>query len=324
MDAPSHKLVYGGAETERLRRLAHLQPGVVEAGSWRSQRDLLREAEYVFSGWGIARFDEELLASMPKLQGVFYAAGSVRHFTTEAFWRRDIVLCSAYAANALPVAEYTLGSILLGLRHFFPQAVAAKRGEGWGDHTRPLPGSFRATVGLVSFGMIARRVAELLRSFDVRVLVYCPFLAAGSAVEAGVERVSLEELFSECDVVSVHTPLLPETRGLVDGALVAKLRPGATLINTARGPVLDQPSVVEVLRARRDVTAVLDVTDPEPPVEGDPLLQLPNVLVTSHIAGSHGRDCQRLGAYMVDEFERHLLGLPLRWRITREQAASLA
>ena len=115
-----------------------------------------------------------------------------------------------------------------------------------------------------------------------------------------------------------------EDQRLVDGRLVGLMRPDATLVNTARGPVFDQPSVVSALRARPDLTAVLDVTDPEPPKADDPLFTLPNVVVTPHIAGSHGRECQRLGSYMVEEFCRYVSGQPLRWEVTREKLQKMA
>jgi phosphoglycerate dehydrogenase-like enzyme len=268
--------------------------------------------------------DEAFLEAAPKLRAVFYGAGSIRRIATNAFWERDILITSAYAANAVPVAEYTLGTILLSLKHFWRFAGLAKRGQGWGDHTRPVTGGYRATVGLISFGMIARKIAELLRAFDVDVLVYCPFLSESAAQERGVRRCALEEIFRCADVISLHTPELPETLGMITGELLASMKPGATFINTARGAVVRENEMIAVLTRRPDLTAVLDVTDPEPPAPDSPLLTLSNVVLTPHIAGSMGREIQRLGRYMVEELQRYLAGEPLRWRITRELAEKLA
>lgn len=302
-----------------LRRLTHLvSEEVVPFKDWTRHTDILGEAEVIFSGWSAPLMDAIFLRAAPKLRAFFYGAGSVRYFLTPAFWERDIVITSSVSANAIPVAEYTVGTVLLSLRHFWANAAAARRGEGWGDHTRPVPGSFRATVGLLSFGAISRTVARLLRNFDVRVLVHCPYLQAPDAARAGVEPVGLDELFLRSDVVSVHTPVLPETIGMVNARLVASMKHGATLINTARGVILAQREVEAVLRRRPDLHAVLDVTDPEPPMADDSLLALPNVTVTPHIAGSHGRDCQRMGHYMVEELKNHIAGRPLRWQVTRE------
>lgn len=324
LDPASQPLIYGPEEQSTLARLADIRGPVVSKHDWRLYRDELAEAEVIFSGWGIPLLDEEFLAAAPRLKAVFYGAGTVRYFVTEAFWNRGILLTSAYAANAIPVAEYTLGTILLSLRQFWSRSAAARLGEGWGDHTREIPGSFRAVVGLVSFGAIARKTLEFLRMFDLSVLVYCPFLTDAEAARLGVKKVSLEQLFSAADVVSIHTPMLEETKGLINARLMRRLKAGATLINTSRGPVINQPDLLSVFAERQDLHAVLDVTDPEPPTADDPLFKLPNVTVTSHIAGSHGRDCHRLGHYVVEELKLYLAGRPPRWGISRQLAQKLA
>ena len=324
LDSSSHRLIYGPEEMAELRRLTELDETVVPFRDWARYPEPLAEAEVLFSGWSAPLMDENFLRAAPKLRAVFYGAGSVRYFLTPAFWERDIVITSAASANATPVAEYTVATVLLSLRDFWNRAALAKAGKGWGDHTRAIAGSFRATVGLLSFGAIGRAVARHLRAFDLRVLVYCPYLQQADAAAAGVQRVGLDELFESSDVVSIHTPVLPETIGMVNGRLVASMKTGAALINTARGVIVNQPELVAVLRQRPDLHAVLDVTDPEPPQVGDPLLALPNVTVTSHIAGSHGRDCQRMGYYMVEELKNYLAGRPLRWQVTREALERMA
>jgi len=125
-------------------------------------------------------------------------------------------------------------------------------------------------------------------------------------------------------VVSLHTPWLKETEKMITGEHFRMMKPDASFINTARGAVIDEPAMVEVLAEREDITAVLDVTYPEPPKPGSPLYTLPNVVLTPHIAGSMDRECQRMGQYAVDECRRFLAGEPLQWQITREKAALLA
>lgn len=324
LDPHSAELIYGEEERRKIAGLTQPGAALLTRENWRGHREILAETEIIFSGWGAPRMDEEFLRAAPRLRAVFYGAGSVRGFVTDSLWDRGIVVSSAYAANAVPVAEYTVAAALLSLRQFWQRSAAARQGEGWGDHTRPIPGSFRATIGLVSFGMIARKVAGFLRAFDLNVIVYCPYLTASEAELHGVERCSLDELFARADVVSVHTPVLTETIGLVTGRLVASMRADATLINTSRGSILNQAEVEAVLRHRPDLSAVLDVTDPEPPKAGCSLLTLPNVVVTSHIAGSHGRDCQRMGSYMLAELERYLNAQPLLWEVTRDQLRNMA
>jgi phosphoglycerate dehydrogenase-like enzyme len=321
LDPAALDLVYGPEDRRALDELVEISDLVLTPDNWHAHTDVLAEAEFIFSGWKAPKFDEPFLAAAPKLHVVFYAAGSIRYCVSDAFWARDVVITSAYEANAVPVAEYTVAAAILSLKQFWRRAARARR---WGDHTRPIPGAFRATIGLISFGMIARKVATMLAAYDVNVVVVCPFLTESEAKLHGVRRASLEEVFRIADVVSVHTPILPATIGMINGPLVSAMRPNATLINTARGVILDQPSVLAALRTRPDLTALLDVTDPEPPQTDDPLFALPNVVVTPHIAGSHGRECERMGHFMIEELRRYLAGQPLRWRLTREMMDRMA
>jgi phosphoglycerate dehydrogenase-like enzyme len=187
-----------------------------------------------------------------------------------------------------------------------------------------MPGAFGSRVGLLSYGVIARQTRERLRALEVEVLVYDPYLSDRDATGEGVRRAGLDEVFSTCDVVSVHTPLIPETVGLIGERQLEQMKPGAVFLNTARGEIVNERELIAVLTRRPDLQAVLDVTAPEPPFPESPLYTLPNVVLTPHIAGSVGRECLRLGHAMADEFERYLAGSDLRWEITAERSALLA
>jgi phosphoglycerate dehydrogenase-like enzyme len=262
--------------------------------------------------------DAGFLAAAPRLRLVLYAAGSVRAFVTDALWERGIRVSGASVLNAAFVAEYTLAVILFSLKH------------GWrlmrepGGSRSQVPGVFGATVGLISLGAVGRLVCKMLRPHQLRVVAYDPFLTVDEARSLGVRSVDLAELFRISDVISLHTPLLPETRGMVTGAHVESMRPGATLINTARGAIVREAEMVAVLERRPDLQAVLDVTDPEPPPPGSPLLRLTNVVRTPHIAGAIGPERRRLGRGMVEELRRYVRAEPLRWEVTREQVARMA
>jgi phosphoglycerate dehydrogenase-like enzyme len=190
--------------------------------------------------------------------------------------------------------------------------------------SRNVPGAYGSTVGIISLGMAGSRVAELLRSFEVKVLAYDPFVAQEKARSLNVEMCPLEEVFLRSDVVTLHTPWLKETEGMITGRHFASMRSGATFINTARGAVVREQEMIQVLKERPDLFAVLDVTWPEPPESDSALYSLPNVILTPHIAGAMGPECRRLGRYMVEELQRYVAGRPLRWAITREQARLLA
>lgn len=307
--------------------LATLVQTLHEGRSWeeivQSAGNDLGEVEVIFSTWGMPKMDEEFLRRLPGLRAVFYAAGSVKGFATEEAYARGIRISSAWGANAIPVAEFTVAAITLSLKQFWACASATRRAK---NYARPLaiPGTFRSTVGLVSLGMIGKLVVQRLRSLDLHVLAYDPFISAQEAKTLGVELVSLPVLFERSDVVSVHTPWLKETEKLITGELLQSLRPGATFINTSRGAVVDEPAMVEVARERPDVSFVLDVTYPEPPPPESALYELPNVVLTPHIAGSAGGEVARMGEWMAEEFDRFRLGQPLAHEVTKEMLARMA
>ena len=172
--------------------------------------------------------------------------------------------------------------------------------------------------------MIGQLVCERLRPFDVQIIAYDPFIAEADAARLGVKLVTLAELFAQADVVSVHTPWLPETVGLITGALLGSMKPNSTFINTSRGAIVREDELIATLKSRPDLWAILDVTWPEPPEAGSPLYSLPNIIVTPHIAGSLAQECWRMGQYMVDELTLYLAGKPLKWEITEEKAKILA
>lgn len=288
-----------------------------------SRPPALRNADVLFGGWGFPVMDESFLALVPRLKAVFYGAGTIKAFTPHAFWERGILISSAYAANAVPVSEFTFAQIILGLKNVWQSAYQVRR-EGAFPKERHCIGAHGSTVGLVSLGMIGKMVLEKLRTLEVRVIAYDPFVTPEQASEMGIELCSLEDLFRRADVVSLHTPWLKETENLIRGAHFSSMKPGATFINTSRGAVVHEEEMVGVLKQRPDLTALLDVTWPEPPAAGSPLYTLPNVFITPHIAGSVAGECARMGRYMLEEFGRYLRGEPLKWQISREMSARMA
>ena len=172
--------------------------------------------------------------------------------------------------------------------------------------------------------MIGRMVCRHLQGFDLNVIAYDPFVNEADAADLGVELCSLEDVFRRADVVSLHTPWLPETEGMITGEHFAMMKQGATFLNTARGAIVREREMIEVLQRRDDLFAVLDVVWPEPPVPGSPLYTMQNVVLTPHIAGSLNDECRRMGRIVVDEVGRFVRGEPLHWAISREQAAIMA
>ena len=311
--------IYGPDERRDIAELVILPDRLYTREFLRDNPGALAGIDVIFSGWGGPRIDEHLLNLAPALKLVLYGAGSLSGIATYPAWERGVRFCSAAYANSIPVAEYSLAAILLGLKHVWHHAIAVKSQKSWMDH-QPAPGGYRSVIGLASLGMIARILIEKLKSFDLQVIAYDPFVSTEEARHLGVELVSLQDLFIRSDAISIHTPLLHETHGIITGELVSSMKHGATLINTARGALINEPEMLEVAARRPDLQFVLDVTDPEPPSPGSRIFDLPNVITTPHIAGSMDRECQRMGRLMVDELRRYLVGEPLRNEITAEKA----
>ncbi len=315
--------VYGPMERAAISELVDVIAPPQTAESIYRNPDILREVDILFSSWGAPLMEATLLEHAPHLRAIFYGGGSIRGFVTDAVWERGILVTSAQAINAIPVAEYTLAAILFSLKHGWPLAERVRREQSFPTRNT-VPGVYGATVGIVGLGLIGRLVRERLCPFAVRVIAYDPYISLAEAAELDVDMCSLNALFCEAQVVTLHAPLLPETVGMVKGAHLAAMPQGGTFINTARGGLVRQDELVTVLRQRTDLHAVLDVTEPEPPQPGSLLYSLPNVTLTPHIAGSLGSERRRLGQAMVSELQRFVAGKPLQYGITQEQVQRMA
>lgn len=286
----------------------------------------LARVEVLLTGWGCPPLTSVALAAMPRLRTVVHAAGSVRGHVTDACWDRGLTVSSAAAANALPVAEYTLAAILFAGKRVIESArdYRERRAKPPGGlaHYAPV-GNFRRTVGVVGASRIGRRVIELLRPFDLAVLLYDPYVTEAEAAALGAEAVGLDELARRADVVTLHAPQLPSTRHLFDRARLALMRDGTTLVNTARGTLVDTAALTDELVGGR-LHAVLDHTEPEVLPAGSPLYDLPNVLLTPHVAGSLGNEVARLAHAAADELERYARGLPYLHEVTADSLRTLA
>jgi len=316
------EVVYGQGRREWLGELVDLHPTIIHDDNFAQQAPELQDLEVIFSTWGMPRLEGARLAALPRLQAVFYAAGSVKNFAPPLL-ARGITVVSAWAANGVPVAEMTLALILLAGKGYFQNTRACTSHAGWQQAPQG-PGNFGGTVALLGCGMIAQLLIERLRGFALRVIVYDPYLADATAADLGVEKVSLEEAFRRALVVSCHVPNLPSTQGMLRHEHFASMRPGATFINTGRGAQVVEADLIAVLRARPDLTAHLDVTHPEPPQDDSPLYALPNVHLSSHIAGTIRDERVRLADCVLEEFQAWAEGKPLRYAVSAEMLERMA
>lgn len=288
-------------------------------------REVLAGTTALITGWGSPRIDASVLDLSPGLRLVAHAAGTVKNHVAPVAWDRGLTVTTAAHANAVPVAEYALAFILLAGKDAFAfQAGQRARQSGYRKEVlRQDVGNNGNTVGIIGASRIGRLVMERLKSHGLRVLLSDPTVSPSEAARLGVELVTLKQLMHSSKVVSLHAPVLPSTLGMIGAAELAQMQDGSTFINTARGVLVDHAALRTELRSGR-LSAVLDVTAPEPLPDGDELYGMPNVILTPHIAGSLGNELARMGDLAVTEVERLAQGRAPEHSISRETLDGMA
>jgi len=314
--------VYAQGRREIIAGITRLYPEWIDAGNFDRMAGELREIEVIFATWGMPALTPAQLDRLPALKAVFYAAGSVRPFAGPLL-ERGIIVVSAWQANAIPVAEFTLAQILLAAKGYFRNSREFRSPADFRTAFRG-HGNFGETVSILGAGAIGRKLIYLLHPFHLRLLVFDPFLPAGAAAELKVECVSLERTFAEGYVVTNHLANVPETVGMLHCGLFESMRQDATFINTGRGATVDEAGMIEALGRRPDITALLDVTQGEPPAEGSPLYALPNVHLSTHIAGSIQQERVRMADYCIQDFRAWARGEPMRYAVSMEMMKTMA
>lgn len=321
--------VYSKEALQRLKNLVDIDLDDIYCQEELEENpEKFRDVEYVFSTWSMPGGTEpkdDFGRFMPNLKALFYAAGSVRYFA-ESYFKRNVRIFSAYAANAIPVAEFTVGQILLANKGFYQASRLAKTGNRGLAYELSLKhcGNYDAKVGIIGVGMIGKKVIELLKSYKLQIYAFDKFMSEEQALSLGVKKVELETLFAECDVISNHLANVPATVGIISRELLAKMKPYATFINTGRGAQVDEQGLIDVLKEREDLVALLDVTATEPLESTSELYNLENVVLTPHIAGSQANEVKRMSDLIVDELERYLHGEPCLYEITPEKFKNMA
>ncbi len=285
------------------------------------------DVEYIFSTWGMAQFNEsEIKRYFPSLKCVFYGAGSVQYFA-RPFLNCGVRVFSAWGANAIPVAEYTVSQIILANKGFFKlQNLYRERGRAEAlEVVNKYPGNFRTKVGILGCGMIGSMIIEMLESFDFEILVYDPFLSNERAKEMGVKKVELNTVFEECQTISNHIAKNERTNGLIKYEHLSKMRDYTTFINTARGTIVDEEGLKRAMRENKTLVALIDVLDPDENRDvSDDIFNVENIIITPHIAGSHTNEIARMGQYMEDEYHRVLKNEKCRWEVKLKDLEKMA
>lgn len=313
--------LFSAEDRSRLERLGPVtwwagqqQPSVDEAAR------LLADCDVAIGSWGTPHPGRPgLLSACPRLRLWEHAAGTVKSFFTPEVIERGLVIASCKGAIADTVAEYVIGALVNGLRRVHINSADHRRGPvGKPEGIGVLMGS---TIGVIGASEVGRRVIALLQHFRCRVLCFDPFADAATLRGLGAERVEqLGDLFARSAAVTLHTPRLPSTVKMVGAAELARFADGGLFINTSRGECVDEAALIRELERGR-LHAWLDVTDPEPAAADSPLRRLPNVVLTSHIAGPA---CQLIGQRAVDDVAAFLAGQSPQCVVTPDMLERIA
>lgn len=262
----------------------------------------------------LAPLSGSMFEAMPTLELVAVSRGGPVNIDMKAAAAHGVTVVNTPGRNASAVAEFTIGAILAETRNITKGHDALRRGEYRGDLYRAdMTGDelSEMTVGVIGYGNVGTKVVRLLRAFGCRILVTDPYVQlAPDDRDAGVELVALDRLLAEADVVSLHPRVTDETRGMIGAEALAAMKPGAVIVNTARGPLMDYDALYDALVSGHLRGAMLETFAIEPVPPDWPLLKLPNVTLTPHIAGASLKTVRIAAAKAAEEVRRWIVGEP--------------
>lgn len=330
------KKVYGNNDEvmSKLTNELEFPAEVISLDNIEKYKDYTNDCKYIFTTWGMIELSEEDIKKyFGKCEVIFYGAGSVQYFA-RAYLNSGIKITSAWVANGVPVAEYAVSQILLACKGYFRAAIdRIKSRADWGSMGKTIQaeykGNYNTKIGVLGAGTIGKRVISNLQKLGVKteIFVYDPYFSEKDAAIMNVKKASLEDIFKTCDVISNHIANLPSTEGMLNKSHFNLMKDYATFINTGRGQQIIESEMAEVLRENRTLTALLDVTYPEPPAESgenSELYNLDNVILTPHVAGVIGNELLRLSEYMYDEYKLYESGKRLNYEVTLEMLEYMA
>jgi D-3-phosphoglycerate dehydrogenase / 2-oxoglutarate reductase len=256
------------------------------------------------------RVTDELLSHAPKLRVIGRAGVGVDNIDLEAATRRGVLVMNTPGGNAPSVAEHAL-ALMLSMARSIPQLNASMHAGKW-EKSGSAGAELRAkTLGLVGLGRVGAEVARRARALEMRVLAYDPYVSAERAAEWGAELVPLADLLAQADYISLHTALSPATERMINAETLKQMKPGARLVNAARGELVDEAALADALRSKHLAGAALDVFAVEPPVDS-PLLQMSNVIATPHVGGSTAEAQEEVGVQIAQQVREYLQDGTLR------------
>ncbi|NEE03483.1 hydroxyacid dehydrogenase [Phytoactinopolyspora halotolerans] len=309
--------VFAEADWARLDRAGELR-WMRDVSSADAVRAAVVDARVCVTGWDTPPFPADLFDAPVPLGLVAHTGGSVRWLVPQTAFDRGVRVSQVSAVLAEAVAEFAVMAIIAGLRDAMSFAAAMRAGEPWSTFAARPPGRLlrEQTVGIVGASRTGRATLHRLRPFGCRCLVVDPFLTEDDAAGLGAGLASLDRVVAEADVVSLHAPMLPETRGMLSRERIAHLKPGALVVNTARAALADSDALLDAAAAGR-IRVVADVFDEEPLPVGSAWRHARGVVATPHIAALTGETLHEQGSATVDEVLRFLDGATLEHEVTR-------
>lgn len=270
----------------------------------------LKEAEIIFSTWGMPSLTDKDMEFLPNLKFLFYAAGATDGFARPLL-KKNIGLMSAWQMNAIPVAEFCYSQTLLALKGYFRNIRELNEKRDWARDVVPIgPGCYGEQVALLGAGAISQVFQEMLAKHNLDVIVI--------PSRPQNRTISIDEVFKTAMVVSNHLPDREDNQKCIGKSHFESMRIGATFINTGRGRQIDEEAMYEVFAARPDLTALLDVTYPEPPPANSKLYTLKNILISTHIAGSISDEVHRMSDCAIEEFRNYLKGEKVNYMVSEK------
>lgn len=284
-------------------------------------RDALEDVDVCICGWGVPKFDAFILEKAHKLKVIAYTAGSVARVITDAVYEKGIHVLSGNEAFAICVAEGTIGYMIAALRDLRGNARLMQE-NGWKPTIFRNRTLLEKTVGIIGYGTISKYLLDMLKPFRVNILLYSNHTTQEEAERLGVRKATLEEIFSECDIVTLHCARSPATYHMVSHRLLELMKPGALLVNTSRGDIIDEQALVEHLKTGR-ICAALDVFEKEPPAMDNPLRYMDNVYLQPHLGGPT-MDYRCAAARLVlEDIRRFQSGQPMENEISQQRSAMM-
>lgn len=322
MDPGTRKMVINEKTIERMRKIGEV---VMNEGGTEPEhvKELMKDATIAVTSWGNKPIDEDILSVCPNLKLVVHAAGSVKPVVSDALWEKGVRVSSSAPMLSMGVSETALGFTISASKNFYNLNANLHNG-GWSEGKGDIRELYDLTVGVISGGWAGRHYIELLKPFQLRVLLYDPFISEEKAAAMGAEKATFEEILEQSDIISIHAPSIPETYHMFNRETLAKMKKDAVLINTARGSIIDETALYEHMKAGNLKYACLDVYDPEPPAADNPLRTLPNVIMTPHLAGLANNGLKKVGQHAAEEIEKFLRGEPMLAEVTKEMLARMA